>query len=235
LEWALDERVDFVPFNSDPSTAGDRAAGFDDIAGWIDDGRPAVARLQLSHVVAISGYCRSPGDSWLLVHDPLQSEPEWRVFDSCDYKGLWVAPPVAPAVRSDEAGWFTDVDGDGVSAFDEKVRFGTDPGRPDSDGDGVLDLNDIREYVFAADGAWDRGGTHLVTTGPGMLGFVRIADVDGDSRRKELDADNDGDGCRDGVEDANGNGVFDGELGESHNFITADCRPGILPGGCRCR
>jgi hypothetical protein len=84
------------------------------------------------------------------------------------------------------------------------VRFHLDPYDPDTDGDWVNDKQDMREYVFDTDGNYDK----------------RNSDFDGDSLRKERDADNDNDGSPDGCEDLNRNGKLDG--GETDNFDASD-------------
>ena len=95
-----------------------------------------------------------------------------------------------------------DSDGDGIMDFDERRRFHTDPLRKDTDYDGVDDKNDIREYVFNAQHQYAK----------------RVADLDNDGVRKELDPDNDGDLVMDGCEDSNQNGKYEPARGESDNF-----------------
>jgi hypothetical protein len=137
---------------------------------------------------------------------------------------VWVCPAGAagaPNVRSDEdvdgnhvADTMQDSDGDGVCDFDERNRFTSggrslDPTNPDSDGDLVPDGLDIREYVFDAAGVF----------------HPRLADIDGDGFRKELDPDNDSKdntGISDGCEDSNHNGKYEPNLGETDNFVSKD-------------
>ena len=64
------------------------------------------------------------------------------------------------------------------------------------------DKNDIREYVFNAQHKYAK----------------RVADLDNDGVRKELDPDNDGDLVMDGCEDSNQNGQYEPTRGESNNF-----------------
>ena len=89
-----------------------------------------------------------------------------------------------------------DTDGDCILDFDESERFETDPTNPDTDGDGVPDMLDLREYVY--DGHRDQ------------------PDFDGDGNRKEVDPNNDDDCFLDGEEDVNLNGQRDD--GETSNF-----------------
>lgn len=238
LQWALavPGAVTSCGDASPDAIATCETLDFPAIQSLISSGRPIVARQQLPHVVVINGVCTSGGSSLVQVLDPMKEGPEWMVFDPDVYRAFWVGPESAPNARSDEAGVTADSDRDGVRDLDEAVRFGTDPGRVDSDADGVADLHDVREYVFSPAGAWDAGQCYEVALGSNAFGaFRRVPDVDGDSLRKELDPDNDGDGCLDGVEDANGNGVWEPSAGESHNF-SPDCQPRPQPPcGCRCR
>lgn len=90
-----------------------------------------------------------------------------------------------------------DTDGDGVSDFDERVRFqspfgGLDLANADSDGDLVPDKTEI--FAYTKD--------------------HRYADIDRDGKRNEIDPDSDrfwDDRSRDGCEDANRNGFYDSQ------------------------
>ncbi|MGW8303849.1 MAG: hypothetical protein ACWGNO_17350, partial [Desulfobacterales bacterium] len=64
-----------------------------------------------------------------------------------------------------------DSDNDGIMDFDELKRFGTDPQKKDTDGDGKEDKDEIRGYIFNSANIYDYG------------------DPDGNSNgvRKELD------------------------------------------------
>lgn len=237
IKWALNETSVGVKLcqDTDLTTLGNNCGNIDfsDIKSWIDNKHPLIARLQ-GHIVAINGYCSSGSAGWILTHDPLKETPEWSVFSASHFKAFWLGPPSAANPRSDKAWWSDDADGDGICDFDEVHRFPTLGKMADSDLDGVEDLNDMREYVFSADGRYAYGESFAVTFGSGIVTFERVPDDDGDSLRKEVDKDNDGDGCPDGLEDANGNGVFDGTLGESNNFIS-DCEvTPLLPQGCGC-
>ncbi|MCW1967001.1 MAG: hypothetical protein KIH69_002625 [Anaerolineae bacterium] len=103
-----------------------------------------------------------------------------------------------------------DTDGDGVSDFDERVRFqspfgGLDLANADSDGDLVPDKTEIFAYVK------DR----------------RYADIDRDGKRNEVDPDSDrfwDDRSRDGCEDANRNGFYDSQA-TGNNKETSNADP----------
>lgn len=102
-----------------------------------------------------------------------------------------------------------DADGDGVSDFDEQMRFqspfgGLDLANADSDGDLVPDKTEIFAYVK----------DH------------RYADIDRDGKRNEIDPDSDrfwDDRSRDGCEDANRNGFYDAQAtGNNKETSNAD-------------
>ncbi|MDH7485868.1 MAG: VWA domain-containing protein [Anaerolineae bacterium] len=176
---------------------------FAQVKGWIDANRPIMFR-DPGHMMVIDGYRDDASGQFVHILDPDQ-EPDfwrWQTYASQDIDGYWVGPASAPGVRSDEATVSADSDGDGIVDFDEINRFHTNPILPDSDEDWVQDKQDIREYVF------DNAGTYN----------LRAADFDGDGHRKERDADNDGDGAADGCEDTNYNGKYEAALGETDNF-----------------
>lgn len=96
-----------------------------------------------------------------------------------------------------------DADADGITDFDEQTRFPTSRTNADTDGDKVNDKNDIASYRFRAVNR----------------------NIDGDNIRPEADPDSDGDGCKDGDEDSDHNGVFDVLLGESDVYDPTDVGP----------
>ena len=103
-----------------------------------------------------------------------------------------------------------DTDGDGVSDFDERVRFqspfgGLDLANADSDGDLVPDKTEI--FAYTKD--------------------HRYADIDRDGKRNEIDPDSDrfwDDRSRDGCEDANRNGFYDSQA-TGNNKETSNADP----------
>ena len=108
-------------------------------------------------------------------------------------------------MRCDEPEVGMDSDGDMLVDFDEINRIGTDPNNYDTDGDGLNDMVDMYEYLFADDGTYD----------------LRERDYDGDGDPKELDPDNDragNNGVIDGCEDVDLNGFFNPDGSESDNF-----------------
>ena len=204
VSWALGTNI---PRQSGKPT-------FQQIKDWIDANQP-IGSVIPGHMRVIDGYNEfSVGPTnWQFIHilDPWD-RAKWVNYANDNIIAVWVGPAGtsgAPNVRSDEdedhdgiADTIDDSDGDGITDFDERYRFHTDPAQADSDGDGVPDKLDLREYVF------DNNGNYS----------PRKADYDNDGLRKEKDADNDNDGANDGCEDANHNGKYESNLGESNNF-----------------
>jgi hypothetical protein len=194
---------------------------FAQIKAWIDANRPIIAGIP-GHVRVLDGYMEFTrgAANWQFLHllDP------WNCRQLINYPNdnidaVWVGPanpPGAPGVRSDEdvngnniADTIDDTDGDGLCDFDERNRFGTAFEKADTDGDLVPDKTDLREYVFNKEGTYS----------------PRAADMDNDTRRKELDKDNDNfsnNGLMDGCEDSNFNGKCDSAQGETNNFKRSD-------------
>lgn len=180
---------------------------FAQVQGWIDDSRP-VMRFHSGHQTVIGGYrTLAGGTQQIRLFDPW-SGTTWENYSTLGITCYYVPPASAPGVRSDEAGIWTDADGDGIMDWDEQNRFHTQPVSADSDEDWVQDKQDMREYVFTTAGNYN----------------LRAADFDGDGQRKELDANNDGDGAVDGCEDFNYNGKYEAALGETDNFNAASQR-----------
>ncbi len=191
---------------------------FDEIKAWIGNNQPIYSVIP-GHARLINGYKEINLGllSLKFIHllDPWDRE-KWVSYSSDDIIMYWVGPsgPLGAPDKFMEGDFdadgvidtIDDYDGDGIVDFDELFRFNTEPLNPDSDGDGVHDKQDIREYVFD-----NLGNFHH-----------RRADYDLDGLRKELDPDNDRpdwlSGSLDGCEDFNKNGKFEPELGETNNF-----------------
>ena len=109
--------------------------------------------------------------------------------------------------------------------YDETARFGTDPYRADSDGDGIPDKTEIWSHTIRESVRWMAASDDSSQNPVDMLNGALIvgvekelfSDSDGDGTCAELDIDSDGDGIRDGDEDLNGNGVV--EEGETDPYI----------------
>lgn len=189
---------------------------FEQIKTWIDEGRPILSATE-THMRLIDGY-----REWNLgpitvqqIHllDPWSApRDKWPVYSTDNMIDYWVGPSGtsgAPNVRSDEdlnsngiSDTLEDSDHDGISNFDEQFRFITEITNPDSDWDGIIEIKEVREYVF------DTAGNYRYLN----------ADIDRDGLPKEKDPDNDNDSANDGCEDSNRNGKFESELGETSNF-----------------
>ena len=196
LAWALGVNVSDITYaNAQPT--------FEQVKGWIDAGRP-IMRFYNGHMTVISGYRVRDGAQEIRLFDPYRGTT-WPKYSTIKTTCYYVPPTAAPGVRSDEAGISSDADGDNIMDWDEQNRFHTQVGAPDTDGDGVPDKQDLREYVF------NTAGKYRTAKDP-----QSTPDYDGDGLRKELDLDNDGGGSPDGCEDANHDGKLD--PGETSNF-----------------
>ena len=189
---------------------------FDTIQALIDAGRPIMWSYR-NHMKVIGGYRVQNGSTQVRVFDPW-SGTSWQVYGSLGGDCYYVAPALAPNVRSDEITVSIDGDGDGIVDFDELSRFPTDSAAPDSDADGQRDKIDMREFLFDVSGSY----------------ALRHADWDVDGLRKEIDPDNDNGGSPDGCEDSNQNGRYEPDLGETSNFDASEeleCanRPPLVP------
>lgn len=207
LAWALGVQVSDITYaNAQPT--------FDEVKGWIDAGRP-IMRFYNGHMTVISGYRVRDGVQEIRLYDPYRG-PAWPAYSTIKTTCYYVPPAAAPDVRSDESGISRDGDGDDIMDWDEQIRFLTRSTSPDTDGDGVPDKQDLREYVFNAAGGYN----------------LRPADSEPtpDGLRKERDPDNDGGGSPDGCEDSNRNGKYEPGLGETSNFDAVDekqCGPTV--------
>jgi len=242
LAWA----VQSTTYQSEPLVSAAAAAGIDyqetvtfsAITNALDAGRPLMSRWtkNADHMRVIDAYfvpTNGPhtGEKWIRVLDPLAGGPQWRRFDNQDVnweerlEGLWKCPPVGSTVnhRHDEPEVWTDSDGDGITDFDEIQRFQTDPESQDTDGDGVPDKIEILSYVFYFP------NDVLIPTAEAAT----VADIDGQGDRKEIDGDNDDDGCSDGFEDTDRNGITN-ESDQSNCFEPGDCQDPRDPGSCSC-
>ncbi len=191
---------------------------FEQIKTWIDNQQPIYSAIP-GHIRLITGYEEFTKNEvtyqFIYLLDPWDREKRVSYADD-NIIYVWVGPATptgAPNVRMEEdedtdgiPDTIDDTDGDGIVDFDEKYRFFTYSNDLDSDNDLITDKLDIREYIF------DNNGNYR----------HQNADYDQDNLRKELDPNNDhagsSNGTNDGCEDANLNGKFEPELGETSNF-----------------
>jgi hypothetical protein len=167
--------------------------GWDDVTMMIDRGIPCLLFGGMGEPHLIYGYEDTAGVKRLRVINPLVNV-RYMVEASAWKSEIVFAPNAAPSsavkARKTDPRIAKDSDGDGLCDFDEIERFQTNPMEMDTDQDGIDDKTEVWSYLF---------GTGRIPRKP---------DTDGDGRRAELDDDSDGDGCIDGKEDVNGNGML---------------------------
>jgi hypothetical protein len=114
---------------------------FSSIEYWIDSGIPIVRDAGGdSHLITIiDGY--DTNGQMVYVIDPLTGNETMVPYDSLNIFVAWIVYGDHITARSDEPTIWTDSDGDGVVDFDEINRFHTDPYNNDTYG---LGLNDKR-------------------------------------------------------------------------------------------
>jgi hypothetical protein len=194
----------------------DENAFWNDVVSEIDSGRPVFV-ISVNHAFVAIGYRENENGRFVIFNDPAIGRYEWELdLENPLWMGTllyayWILPPMESAnPESDEPEIFMNTDPDGVVDFDEIQRFHTDPNSEDTDGDEVGDKEDIRASVFDS--------LHGYVIAQSMLG----RDFDSDGSAMELDADSDGGGCADGIEDINFNGDFEQDQQETYNFARGD-------------
>ncbi len=192
------------------------APAFAQIEAQIDAGRPIlIGENNNAHAVIITGYRTDAlNRRWFQRTDPWTARQSWIRYPANPFPRTiteWHVCQNPANPRAQEAAVTADADGDGVVDFDETQRFGTNPNAADSDADGVNDREEVASYVFRFPLGLRRG----------------VVDIDRDGLRTERDADSDNGGLRDGLEDRNGNGVFQ-PPGETDPYNRADDGPNRL-------
>lgn len=174
----------------------------DEVRTWIGAGIPLYVWTE-GHVMLLDAYRISLSGRMdvRVLNTDNDGTAEWRVLKSSALKGF-IAATVSGDVRKSDVRIHTDSDGDGLMDYDEIERFGTDPDNPDSDGDGIGDKTEIFSYTVR-DTVTDKDSSTW------KIGLTQLtyADIDGDGLRAELDFDSDGGGKADGEEDKNKNGL----------------------------
>lgn len=202
LSWAL---------NGAPVALTMGKPSFEDIQTWAREKRPVLAGIP-GHAIVLRGWARYTGTNpalagkrFVLWNDPWDATMKATEYDTMAITNTRV-PGGAPTGRTQEATVTRDTDGDGINDSDETVRFGTDPTKPDTDGDCVPDKVDMHTYLYRPHGTY----------------FLGNPDWDGDGLRNELDRDSDGGGAIDGDEDANWNGHREGTETEAYRAPADD-------------
>jgi hypothetical protein len=184
------------------------------------DAKHPILATNTTHAYVIVGYGEDARGKYFVINDPAFGQYDWLFFpnegvvddEGGTYGSGYISTsffvPDNPRGKLEDPAVSKDSDGDGVMDFDETERFGTNPNDKDSDGDGVPDKQEIRAWVFdEKNGYW-----------PDHLWGDDSSDNDRDQKRMEVDADSDGGGCLDGMEDTNSNGKHDAAQKESYNF-----------------
>lgn len=221
LSWALGgvyvNRVENTPTETE-------------IISMISDSIPLYA-MTLSHVMIIDAYrVRNDGYFEIEVLNPHNDgSSEWRGLDASGLVEYFLYQKPTQVLDSDSL-VDSDVDGDGLMAYDEIYRFHTDPNNPDSDGDSIYDKTEIWSYVIRAVPKITPKGTDSnvnqyelpINVSIASIEKEMFADIDGDSLRAELDSNSDNDELLDGEEDLNRNGIVD--EGETDPYYAEDGR-----------
>jgi len=103
----------------------------------------------------LTGGTDAAGHARLYAPNPVQSGSSISHFDTAASPNLLMEPYITPNLGSDldltdeqliDVGWtWADADGDGLN-FPTEQSLGTDPGNPDSDGDGLGDGEEVNLY-----------------------------------------------------------------------------------------
>lgn len=154
---------------------GFRARFSDAVRVSINANRPVLFWIaqpgaSFSHaVVAVSWAKTKPrGDVWIGINDPWQPMFYWLPLRSMNVGVYWLIPEGATATADNPqytmppGGGGADDDSDGISNFDEIIRFETNPKYEDTDRDCLKDLDEIRSSVFNEKHGW---GPHWLKTG----------------------------------------------------------------------
>lgn len=174
--------------------------------------------LTLGHAMIVDAYrVREDGSFEIEVLNPHNDgSSEWRGLDASGLVEYFLYQRPGQVLNSDSL-VDSDIDEDGLMAYDEIYRFHTDPNNPDSDGDSIYDKTEIWSYVIRTIPKITPEGTDSNASQYGLPINVSVAsiekemfaDVDGDGFRAELDTNSDNDELLDGEEDLNRNGTVD--------------------------
>lgn len=203
LRWAHNNPAGVDVLTTEPTES--------EYKGYIDAGRPLLWTCNwensiAGHAMVISGYRYENGKFQLLfLNTDNEGSVVWKEKNSNNtwtfsgLNGSWGSTMVLPANavgRQKDPRVDLDTDGDGVSDYDEIIRWDEGPihkqdlkeDNADTDNDGLPDGKDIEGWLF-------RGQNNPIGIG--------TSDLDGDDKRGEIDPDSDNGGVRDGDEDFN--------------------------------
>lgn len=138
----------------------------DDLRASIAADRPVLMWIEqpggsFSHaVVAVRWASTKPrGDVWIGINDPWEPRFYWAPLRSLRIGVYWMIPEGATPTADNPQyvsppGGDNDDDSDGISNFDEIIRFETQPKLADTDRDCLDDLDEIRASVFNGKHGW---------------------------------------------------------------------------------
>jgi hypothetical protein len=169
------------------------------------------------HAVLVWGYQESPGGRFVLINDPWASNGRyWLPLGKCLLRNYFIVEG-SPDPRADDEDLVSGIDSDedGLSDFDERMRFNTNwkdkRTDKDTDSDCIEDYEEVRRSVFDDRHGWGRKKSSNIGDGKAR-----------DGARPEIDLDSDGGGLPDFVEDADQDGEKD--AGESDPYNPDDDR-----------
>lgn len=175
---------------------------YDYVKKEIDGGRPVLTGMQ-NHLMVIYGYVGSP-DNYAFLYAYRGDNEGFltnTIADSSEIKKYYYVNVDFGSVANSDYRINYDSDGDGVTNFDEEMRFGTDPLNYDSDGDGIDDKMEI--YGYTLRGSYPKNFALLSDKENSINANVKKnSDKNGNDYRAERDSDDDGDGVNDGLEGA---------------------------------
>lgn len=196
----------------------------DHIILMLAKGRPVVVG-QERHVMVIDAVMKDAKTgrvSFRFLNTDNDGKTEWRVYAREKNINRYWSPELASSPKMTvlyadlngnkkmEKGIddIYDADNDGVLDFDEEYRFCSLKDNDDSDGDEIKDKDEIKSYTLLE--PYEKHGVVK----------EKIADIDGDKKRAEMDDDSDNGGKKDGKEDLNKNGIK--EVGETNPYAAFD-------------